>query len=172
MIVRPMLDMEGSIETARQCKNTVQAEDKRVDLIVQELDSYDLMVAALQQTKWYESTVYHVGGSVLLTAGCPTPALGERFEQGEGVAIVLSGPAIAAWRVAGERWKAWSSRLVSEFLQTGSKKADHLHVLSCYAPTRVASRAVKDAFLQDPGQALTAIPPDEPYILLGDLMLE
>ena len=85
------------------------------------------------------------------------------------MAIVLSGPAIAAWRAAGERWKVWSSRLVSASLRTGSKKADHLHVLSCYAPTWAASRAVKDVFLQDLEQALTAIPPDEPYILLGDL---
>ena len=53
-----MLDVEGSIVTARQCKNSVQAEDGRVDLIVQELDRYNIRVAALQETKWYESTVY------------------------------------------------------------------------------------------------------------------
>ena len=46
-----MLDVEGSIEIARQCKNSVQAEDRRVDLIVQELDRYDIRVAALQETK-------------------------------------------------------------------------------------------------------------------------
>ena len=72
--------MEGSIETARQCKNSVQAEDRRVDLIVQELVRYDIRVAALHETKWYESAVYHVGGSVLLTAGCPTPASGEQIQ--------------------------------------------------------------------------------------------
>ena len=110
-----MLHVEGSIETARQCMNSVQAEDRRVDLIVQELDRYDIIrVVALQETKWYESAVYHVGSSVLLTAGRPTPASGEQIQQREGVTIVLSGPAIAAWRAAGERWKAWSSRLVSD----------------------------------------------------------
>ena len=32
--------LEGSIETARQCMNTIQAEDRR-DLIAQEIDRYD-----------------------------------------------------------------------------------------------------------------------------------
>ena len=90
------------------------------------------------------------------------------YEEGEGVAIVLSGPAITAWRTAGEQWKAWSPRLVSACLQTGSRKADHLHVLSYYAPTWAASRAAKDEFFRDLEHALASIPPEEPYILLGD----
>ena len=68
-------------------------------------------------------------------------------EKGEGVAILLSGPEIAVWRAAVEQWKARSSRLISAQLQAGSRKADHQHVLSCYAPTRAASRAVKDEIL-------------------------
>ena len=104
----------------------------------------------------------------MLAAGRPIPAAGEPIKRGEGVAIVLSGPAITAWRTAGEQWKAWISMLVSACLQTGSRKADHLHVLSCYAPTRAASRAAKDEFFRDLEHALASIPPEEPYILLGD----
>ena len=44
-------------------------EDRKVDLIVMELKRYDVKVAALQETKWCGCEVYHVGGSVVLTAG-------------------------------------------------------------------------------------------------------
>ena len=54
-------------------------------------------------------------------------------------------------------------------LRIGKGKGNHLHVISCYAPTRAASHVQKDDFFQDLEQALTAIPTDEPYILPGDL---
>ena len=62
----------------------------------------------------------------------------------------------------------WSSRIVSAQLKTGRRKKDTLHVLSCYAPTRAASRAEKISFFGDLQQALSPIPSNEPYILLGD----
>lgn len=162
------MDTEGSVETARQGRDVAHAEDRRVDLVVRELRRYDVKVAALQETLWFSSAVYHVGESVVLTAGRPTPGIGEPRKRGEGVALVLSGPAIAAWRAAGEQWRPWSSRLVSTCLQTGGRKADRLHVLSCYAPTRAASRETKDKFFQDLENALASIPSEEPYIVLGD----
>ena len=57
---------------------------------------------------------------------------------------------------------------MSTCLQTGSRKIDHLHVLSYYALTWAASRAAKDAFFQDLEHALASIPPEKPYVLLGD----
>ena len=71
-----MLDVEGSMETARQGRYTLYAEDWKVDLIVHELERYDSKVAALQETKWPGSNVYNVGKSLLLTAGRPVPAPG------------------------------------------------------------------------------------------------
>ena len=132
--LRSMLDVEGSVETARQGRDILHAEDRKVDLIVRELERYDIKIAALQETKCFGSNIYSVGNSVLLTAGCPAPAPREPIKRGEGVALILTGPAIPAWRAAGQQWKAWSSRLISACLQSGSKN-DHLHVLSCYAPT-------------------------------------
>ena len=105
----------------------------------------------------------------MLAAGRPVPAPGETGQRGEGVAIVLTGPAIQAWRSGGKQWKAWSSRLVTACLYIGKGEADHLHVISCYAPTRTASRTQKDDFFPDLEHALTAIPTDEPNILLRDL---
>ena len=107
------IDIEGSVETARQGRVTLQAEDRRVDLIVRELDRYNIKVTALQETKWLGNAVYNVGESVVLTAGRPVPAVGEPIQRGEGVALVLTGPAIQAWRAAGQHWRAWSSRLIS-----------------------------------------------------------
>ena len=58
---------------------------------------------------------------------------------------------------------------MSACLQTSRRKKDHIHVLSCYSPTRAASQDIKDEFFADLEQALVSIPSDEPYILLGDL---
>ena len=166
--VRSMLDTEGSIETARQGRDTLHAEDRKVDLVVRELGRYNIKVAALQETKWMGNAVYEVGESVLLTAGRPVPVPEQPIQRGEGVAVVLSGPAISAWKAGGQRWKAWSPRLISTCLATGSRKEDILHVLSCYAPTRSATRAAKEEFIQCVERALACIPSSEPYILLGD----
>ena len=166
--VRSLVNAEGSVETARQGRDVCSAEDRKIDLVVHVLKRYDVKVAALQETLWFGSAVYHVGESVVLAAGRPVQAVGKPRKRGEGVAIVLDGPAIIAWRAAGQQWKAWSSRLVSTQLQFGSRRADHLHVLSCYVPTRAASRVTKDEFFQDLERALSSIPSVAPYILLGD----
>ena len=57
---------------------------------------------------------------MVVTAGRDVPGGGEVRRRGEGVAIILSGEAVRAWKEGGSRWKAWSSRLVSATLQVGS----------------------------------------------------
>ena len=42
-----------------------------------------------------------MGESIVLAAGRPTPPIGPVRERGEGVAIVLSGSAVAAWKAGG-----------------------------------------------------------------------
>ena len=63
-----MLGVDGSIEIAIQSRDIIHAE---VDLVVRELDRYDVIVAGLQETKWMGSAVFDVRESVLLTAGRP-----------------------------------------------------------------------------------------------------
>ncbi len=159
--VRSLLDAEGPVETARRGIDAWKAEDRRADLVVRELDRYNMKVVGLQETKWFGEAVYQVGESVVIGSGRPVLASEECGQRGEGVDI-------QAWRAAGQQWKAWSPRQVSPCLQTGRRKADHIHVLSCYAPTRAASREVKDEFFAKLQQALAAVPPDEMYIILGD----
>ena len=168
--IRSLLDTEGPIETARQRSEEKGAEDRRVDLVVRELDRYGVKIAALQETKWFGNAVYRVGDSVVLAAGRPTPEPDEPRQRGEGVAIVLIGLAISAWKADGECWKAWSSRLITARLRWKPSKryTTHLHVLSCYAPTYAAKREEKDRFYDNLQLALNEIPSNEPYIILGD----
>ena len=164
--VRSMVDTEGPIEVASRCGQ--RGEDRKVDLIEMELKRYDMKVAALQETKWFGSEVYQVGGSVVLTAGRERPSEGDDMQRGEGVAIVLLGPAIDAWKRTGKQWKAWGPRAVSACLQVGERIKTKLHMVLYYAPTRAASRQVKDAFYQDLESILPAIPTGEKYVILGD----
>ena len=138
--VRTLLDMEGSIETVRQDCNENVKDERKTDQVVSELNRYQVAVAAFQETKWFGNKVYRVGGSVVLTAGREVPVRGVVRQRGEGVAIVLSGPALSAWKAGGSQWKAWNSRLVTAKLKVGSGRSSHLHILSSYAPTFAASR--------------------------------
>ena len=83
--VRTLLDMDGSIETARQGGETSEAsvvDERKIDQVVGELDKYRVVVAALQETKWFGSKVYKVGDSVVLTSGREVP-IGSGVRQRE-----------------------------------------------------------------------------------------
>ena len=96
--VRSLLECDGPVETARQ---RGVLEDRRIDLAIRELCRYCVTVGALQETKWFGNAVYQVGESIVLAAGRPTPPIGQVRQRGEGVAIVLSGSAVAAWKAGG-----------------------------------------------------------------------
>ena len=165
--VRSMVDTEGPIEIASNQHSHRRGEDRKVDQIVLELMNYGVSVGALQETKWFGDNVYEVQGSVVVTAGRPTPADGEPIQRGEGVALVLMGSALAAWRRGGKQWKAWSSRCVSALLAfTG--RTGRLHVLSCYAPTRAAQREDKEDFFNQLAAFMSSVPVGEHYVILGD----
>ena len=55
-----------------------------------------------------------------------------------------------------------------EFKTCYRTNSDHIHILSCYAPTFSASRTDKNRFLDDLQQALDVIPPNECYVVMGD----
>ena len=54
--VRSMVDMEGPIEMASE--RNERGEDRKVDLVVGELARYDVVVGALQETKWFSCGSY------------------------------------------------------------------------------------------------------------------
>ena len=118
-----------------------------MDLVVSKLSRCDVVIGALQETKWFSCGTYKVSDSMVLTLSRCTPGEGVCAQRGEGVALVLRGKVLAAWRHGGQQWKAWSSRCVSAVLQADKRTASRIYVVSCYAPTRTASRKVKDSFL-------------------------
>ena len=158
-----MVDTEGPVEVASQ-----RADHRKVDQIVCELERYDIVVGALQETKWFGCEVYEVNRSVVLTAGRTTLAQGEPVQRGEGVALVLSGLALDAWKKGGKQWKVWNSRCVSACLLMPGSRRRKLHVVSRYAPTRAASRKDKEAFFQMLDSFISLVPSQESYVILGD----
>ena len=61
--VRSMLNAEGTVETARQgaeVKNSLK-EERKVDLVIRELDRYGVTIGAMQETKWFGVAEYKVG---------------------------------------------------------------------------------------------------------------
>ena len=92
-----MVDTEGPIEMASQ--RNKRGEARQVDLVVGELARYDMVIGALQETKWFGCGAYKVSDSVVLASGRCTPREGECIQRGEGVALVLRGQALAALEV-------------------------------------------------------------------------
>ena len=91
-------------------------DEQRIDQVVDELKNYRINVAGSQETKWFGAKGYRVGDSIVLTSGREVPSLGRSRRRGEGIALVLRGPAIIAWRNGGSQWKAWGSRIISATL--------------------------------------------------------
>ena len=50
------------------------------------------------------------------------------------------------WKHGRRQWKAWSSRCLSACLQITEGVGGRLHRVSCYTPTRAASREDKEDF--------------------------
>ena len=98
-----MVDTEGPIEIASRRQDKRRGEDRKVDWIVRELKRYNVKVAGLQETKWFGNDVYDVSGAAVLTSGRKTPSVGENSHRGEGVAIVLMGWAVEAWKACGSK---------------------------------------------------------------------
>ncbi len=58
-----LLEVEGSVRTARQGSAVKDAEDRKIDRVVSELGRYGAVVGALQETKWFGDEMYKVGES-------------------------------------------------------------------------------------------------------------
>ena len=125
--VRSLVDNTGTINTARSRSEKNRSEDRRIDLVIRELNRYDITVAALQETLWFGKHVYLVGESVVITSGRETPQGHQSGQRGEGVAVVLTGPARDAWRAGGEQWESWGSRIVMVSLGVAGEKTSRLH---------------------------------------------
>ena len=133
-----MVDTEGPIEVASRGKEW--GEDRKVDWVVSELARYEVLAGALQETKWFGCGTYEVGDSMVLTSGRSTPREGQSVQRGEGVALVLRGQALAAWRLGGQQWKAWSLRCVTAVLQVDKRPSGYIWCLVMHLPEQQVER--------------------------------
>ena len=91
------MDTKGPIEVAS--RGNEWGEDRKLDLVVRELARYDVVVGALQETKWFGCGTYKVGDSMVLTSGRNAPRERQLVQRGEGVALVLRRQALPPWRL-------------------------------------------------------------------------
>ena len=74
-----------------------------------------MLVASIQETKWFGKDVWEAQGYTFLHSGCPLPG-GEGpavRNEGRGVGIALDVGSTAAWREARDVLDAVSSRIVT-----------------------------------------------------------
>ena len=57
---------------------------------------------------------------------------------------------------------------MSVALQMDKTTASRIHVVSCFAPARAASREDEDAFFQELENIISRVPSGERYVILGD----
>ncbi len=68
--VRTLLDVDGSLETARHGDDLHEvADERKIDQVVDELGRYKVDIATLQETKWFAEAKYKVVGYVLGASG-------------------------------------------------------------------------------------------------------
>lgn len=170
--VRSLLNVSGPVETAfaRGVRTLSGVDDRRIDVVVGELQRLGIEVAGLEETRWFGDASYVVGDALVLTSGRPLPSDGAALARGEGVAVVLRGRALRAWKAGGSQWSAVSSRLGVAQLRMSYANAKQLslHVVVCYAPTFRSTRVAKDQFYADLQQVLRTVPRGDKFIVLGD----
>lgn len=96
-----------------QAQQGLDAVDRKLDLMMKELQRYQVSVAAVQETKWFGKDVWESQGYTFLHSGHPLPSGEGTGRRREGVGIALDKRATAAWKEAGEMWNAVSSRIVT-----------------------------------------------------------
>ena len=115
--MRTLVEAEGPIETSvvRPGGRGVTV-DRKATLMVREFKKYGVQLAGISETKWFGEAIYQVDGHTILHSGRPVPDEAPMLRT-EGVGIVLDPGMTAAWRKAGEVWKAVSSRIVTARLR-------------------------------------------------------
>ena len=185
--VQTLVENSGDVRIRRKRQvamgsegSSVREVDRKLDLLVGEVKRYGILVAGIQETKWFGKDVWPAAeGFTFLHSGRPLPANGEDAARNEGVGIMLNPKATAAWRDAGELWKAVSSRIVTARLKWvgkgqrrcgGSRETSNmfLSIVCAYAPTARAPPGVKDQFSSDLQETLDQIPQSDILVVLGD----
>ena len=61
-----LVNIEGSIESARSTCDVSIVDERKIHQVLSELDRYQLVMDALQETRWFGRAMYRIGSSVVL----------------------------------------------------------------------------------------------------------
>ena len=154
--------------------------ERKLDLLVNELQHYSISIAGIQKTKWFRSDIWPIGKRTFLHSGYVLPVDSYVAVRQNGVGILLDGRATAVWQAAVEAWNAVSPRIMCARLKLASAGpclADGLHrsrdvfmsVVCMYAPTVCAPGIMMKCFYDDLQDLLSSIPPNDLLLMSGDL---
>ena len=114
--VRTLVENQGDPKIARKQPSTILSDtvvDRKFEFLTAELKQFTVVVAAIQETKWFGSDVWSSSGFTMLHSGRDLPrAEDESARRNEGVCLVLNMEMTSAWKNAGREWTAVSSRIV------------------------------------------------------------
>ncbi len=93
--------------------------DRKLDLLVKELQKYRVLLAGVQESRWFGEDVWPAAdGYTCLHSHRPLPNSDDEVAaRNEGMGILMDARASSAWRQGGEVWRSISSRLVVARLQ-------------------------------------------------------
>ena len=170
--MRTLVESEGPIETsvARPGGRGVPVE-RKASLMVGELKRYGVNVTGISETKWFGQSVYDIEDFTIIHSGRHVPDEAP-LHRSEGVGIVLDTAMAAAWREAGEEWKAVSPRVVRARLKLSSDVRHptymYMTIVSVYAPTFRSSAEEKERFYSDLQLTLDEVSQQDLLMLVGD----
>ena len=157
--LRSLVEDQGDARICRSRHTSTRGVNRKLDLLAGELKRYGVAIAGVQETKWFGSDVWPAAANyTLLHSGHPLPGEDEVSKRNEGVGIMMNKFATAAWKEAGEKWDAVSSRIISARLKLvkrgqrqpgGSRETCDVFatIISAYAPTAKATTSIKSKFL-------------------------
>ena len=122
-----MVEAEGLIETsaARPSGRGVVV-DQKVSSMMRELKKYEMSVTGISETIRFRQAVYKVESYSISTLAGLSPR--SPLLRNEGVGIVLNSAMAAAWREAGEEWKAVNPKVIKARVKMGTKQLDGVKV--------------------------------------------
>ena len=96
--VRSLFEDSGDERICRKRQNNNLSIDRKLDFLVAELRRYGIAIAAIQETKWFESDVWRADGYTFLHSGRRLPNGDGPARRNEGVGIMLNpGMTEACW---------------------------------------------------------------------------
>ena len=164
-----MVENSGDIRICQQrCPvDSGDSVDRKLDLLVGELECYKIAVAGIQETKWFGTDVWPaIGGYTLLHSGRPIPSDdADGFVRREGVGILMNKRATAAWRAAGEEWKALVMVRLKWIRKRWRRSQELFVTIICvYAPT---PSSVKSRFIKQLQDVLDGVPQHDVFCITG-----